>query len=118
MTRNFLLSLSDIVDNMEKAQQLLGDMSCDEFVSNEMACYAVVPCIEIIAEAAKSIPSDIRAKRPEVSWNDLAGLRDKCIHTNLAIDHRRIWQAIKEDISNYQLPIRTLIDELRWPGQL
>jgi uncharacterized protein with HEPN domain len=113
MSRDFLLSLTDILENTEKAERFVGSMPYDKFVATEMASYAVVRCLEIIGEAVKNIPEDIRAKRPEVSWKDLAGLRDKCIHMYFGINHRRIWQVVKEDIPKYRMPIQTLIEELR-----
>lgn len=112
MTRDYLLSLSDIIENMEKTRQFVGGMSYEEFVAHEMACYAVVRCLEIIGEAVKNVPQEIRARRPEVSWKDLAGLRDKCIHMYFGINHWRIWQVVKEDIPKYQESIQTLIDDM------
>jgi uncharacterized protein with HEPN domain len=91
-------------------------MTYDQFAAHEMASYAVVRCLEIIGEAAKNIPEEIRARRPEVSWKDLAGLRDKCIHMYFmyfGINHRRIWQVVEEDVPKYQAPIQSLINELR-----
>ena len=73
----------------------------------------IIRRIEIIGEAVKNVPEEIRIKRPEVSWKDLAGLRDKCIHMYFGINHRRIWQVVKEDIPKYKEPIQSLIDELR-----
>jgi len=110
MKRDFLFSLRDIIENMEKAERFVGSMSFDEFASHEMASYAVERCLEIIGEAVKNVPQEIRAKRPEVSWKDLAGLRDKCIHMYFGINHRRIWQVVKEDIPKFQVPIRSLIE--------
>lgn len=113
MKRNYLLSLCDIIENTEKAERFIGSMTYEEFVEYEMASYAVVRCLEIIGEAVKNVPEEIRVRRPEVSWKDLAGLRDKCIHMYFGINHRRIWQVVKEDIPKFQAPIRTLIDYLR-----
>ena len=113
MTRDYLLSLSDIVENMEKTRQFVGGMSYEEFAVNEMVSYAVVRCLEIIGEAVKNVPQDIRVRCPEVSWKDLAGLRDKCIHMYFGINHWRIWQVVKEDIPKYQIFIKTLIDDMR-----
>jgi uncharacterized protein with HEPN domain len=113
MKRDFLLSLYDIIENTEKAVRFIGLMTYEEFVAHEMASYAVVRCLEIIGEAVKNVPEEIRIKRPEVSWKDLAGLRDKCIHMYFGINHRRIWQVVKEDIPKYKEPIQSLINELR-----
>jgi uncharacterized protein with HEPN domain len=112
MRRNFLLSLSDIAENMEKAEKFVGVMTFEDFTANEMACYAVVRCLEIVGEAVKNVPEEIRTKRPEVNWKDLAGLRDKCSHMYFGINRRRIWQVVKEDIPKYQEPIGSLIDDI------
>jgi uncharacterized protein with HEPN domain len=112
MTRDYQLSLKDIIENMEKALRFVAKRSLDEFIADEMAKYAVVRCLEIIGEAVKNVPPEIRAKRPNVEWKELAGLRDKCIHMYFGVNYKRVWQVLKEDIPRLEEPIRTLIDEL------
>lgn len=46
MTRDYHLSLQDIVENMEKALRFAGARSFEEFVDDEMAKYAVIRCLE------------------------------------------------------------------------
>lgn len=65
----------------------------------------------------KNVPPEIRAKRPEVSWKDLAGLRDKCIHMYFGVNDRRVWQVLKEDMPRLQGPIASLVEELREPNK-
>jgi uncharacterized protein with HEPN domain len=113
MTRDFLLSLSDVVEHMDKAQRFVAGMSYEQFIAHEMAGYAVVRCIEIVGEAVKNVPPEVCERRPGVAWKDLAGLRDKCIHMYFGINYRRIWQAVKEDIPRIRPLIQSLLDELR-----
>ena len=52
MTRDFLISLTDIIENMDRVQRFVGTKSYEEFEAHEMARYAVVRSLEIIGEAA------------------------------------------------------------------
>lgn len=38
--------------------------------------YAVIRALEIIGEAAKNIPSPIKARSPQIPWKDMAGMRE------------------------------------------
>jgi len=64
MKRDFLLSLSDIIENTEKAERFVGSMSYDEFTAHEMASYAVVRCLEIIGEAGKECSGGYSGQTP------------------------------------------------------
>ena len=56
-------------------------MSYDEFVQDDKTVFAVVRAIEIIGEAVKNIPEEVRGSYPEIPWKDMAGMRDKLIHS-------------------------------------
>ncbi|MGB3944029.1 MAG: HepT-like ribonuclease domain-containing protein [Methanothrix sp.] len=45
-----------------------------------MAHFAVIRAIEVMGEAAKQIPAEVKKKYPEVPWIKMAGMRDKMIH--------------------------------------
>ena len=61
-------------------------MSYDEFVQDDKTVFAVVRAIEIIGEAVKNIPEEVRGSYPEIPWKDMAGMRDKLIDTLLFWD--------------------------------
>jgi uncharacterized protein with HEPN domain len=45
-----------------------------------MRLFSVIRCLEIIGEACKHVPSDIKVQYPEISWKTIAGMRDYLIH--------------------------------------
>ncbi len=61
---------------MKKIERFIKDLSFDEFVKNDLVVDAVIRNLEIIGEAVKNIPEDIRSKYPEVPWRQIAGMRD------------------------------------------
>jgi len=54
--------IEDILEAMTNAMEFTKDMSYDEFVKDTKTVYAVIRAIEIIGEAVKNIPEDIKKK--------------------------------------------------------
>ncbi len=113
MKRDITLYLGDILTNMEETQLFIGSISYDEFTADRKTSYAVVRCLEIIGEAAKNIPEEIRALRPTVPWIEMAGMRDKCIHAYFGVKFKVVWEAVKNEIPPLQPLIASLLDDLR-----
>lgn len=44
------------------------------------------------------MPRDLKRRRPEVPWKEMAGMRDKLIHEYFGVDLKKVWITIKEDI--------------------
>jgi len=57
---------------------------------------AVIRKFEIIGEAVKHIPNEMRIKYPEIPWKEIAGFRDKLIHFYFGIKYDMIWNTIKK----------------------
>jgi uncharacterized protein with HEPN domain len=72
--------IEDIISTMDKAIDFVKNMSYEEFTRDDKTVYAVVRAIEIIGEAARKIPGNVRKNYPEIPWNDMAGMRNKVIH--------------------------------------
>jgi uncharacterized protein with HEPN domain len=66
MTRSYQDYLTDILDAAEKAQSWVKDIDLAEFADNTEKVYATTRALEIIGEAARHIPQDIRDQYPEV----------------------------------------------------
>ena len=55
------------------------DMDFESFVKNKRI-YATVYCLQVIGEAVKSIPEEIRKKYQGIPWRKMVGMRDRLIH--------------------------------------
>ena len=106
--------IEDILEAMSNAIEFTKDMSYDEFVKDTKTVYAVIRAIEIIGEAVKNIPEDIRKKYPDIPWRSMAGMRDKVIHAYFGVKIERVWEVVKRDIPNLK-PIfeKMLIEEVK-----
>jgi uncharacterized protein with HEPN domain len=113
MKRDVSLYLADIVQNMDDAMEYVKGMTYDQFVKDSRTVKAVVRSIEIIGEASKHVPEEMRAKSPGVPWKNMAGMRDKCIHDHSGVDHETVWYAVKDDIPDLRRKIADLAEKVR-----
>ncbi len=108
MIRNIPLYINDILQNMRDAEEFIQGLSYGQFVADKRTFNAVVRSLEVIGEAAKNVPDEIRAKNPLVPWKEMAGMRDKVIHLYFGVDREAVWIAVKDRIP----AIRPLIEQI------
>ena len=77
MSRNVLVYIKDILQNMRDAEQFIQGMTYEQFVADKKTVNAILRSIEVIGEAAKRVPDDVRAQYPQIPWKEMAGMRDK-----------------------------------------
>jgi uncharacterized protein with HEPN domain len=86
MRRELNAYLSDILNAIKKIEKYTIDLTFDDFIENELVQDGVVRNLEVIGEAVKKIPEDVRRNRSQIDWRKIAGLRDILIHEYFAID--------------------------------
>jgi uncharacterized protein with HEPN domain len=107
--RSALDYLDDILDAVDKIENFTRGMSYEEFFEDDKTVYAVTRALEVIGEAAKCIPREVRESNPGYPWTEMAGMRDKLIHAYFGVNRVIIWRTIREDIP----PLRSAMQALR-----
>lgn len=110
--RDYSIYIKDIIENMEIAEKFLRNMSFEKFAKDKKTAYAIIRCTEIIGEATKHIPDDIRKKYPEIPWKMMAGMRDKVIHEYFGIALEVIWKTVKEEIPKVKPLVKKVLKEI------
>ena len=90
MSRNVLVYIKDILQNMRDAEQFIQGMTYEQFVADKKTVNAILRSIEVIGEAAKRVPDDVRAQYPQIPWKEMAGMRDKVIHLYFSVDNETV----------------------------
>ncbi len=98
MQRDYSVYLNDILAAISKIERYVNDLSFKEFIQDDMRVDAVVRNLEVIGEAAKHVPEEIRRKYPFIDWRKVSGLRDILVHEYFGVDLDILWDIVKNRI--------------------
>lgn len=112
MSREFEDYLKDILDAMEKSQKFVENFSYEKFTKDDKTVFAVVRALEIIGEATKNIPDDIRIDNSVIPWKDMAGMRDVLIHGYFGVDVETVWLTVTKKIPEIKPLLQKLLEKL------
>ncbi len=87
-----------MLENVEKALSFVQGMDYDGFCTDDKAVYAVIRAFEIIGEAARQIPENVRQSHPEIQWREIAAMRNKLTHEYFGVNTKVIWRTVREDL--------------------
>ncbi len=96
--RTYIDYLRDMLTYAETAERFVGDLDRETFSRDTEKTFAVVRALEVVGEAARHIPVDVRNAYPDVPWSKVVGMRDIVIHGYFGVDLEVIWKTVREDL--------------------
>ncbi len=112
MKRDYKLFVKDVLDAIDKIEEFIGNMEYGEFIQDDKTSTAVVKKIEIIGEAIKNIPRDVRVKYNAIPWKDIVGMRNKITHNYFKIDYEIVWNVVKEKLPALKIQVEQVLKEM------
>ena len=111
--RNYKLYLEDILKAIKNINKYTKGLAFGNFKKNNLVVDGVVRNLEIIGEAAKNIPTDMKIKSSNIEWKKVAGLRNVLIHEYFGVDIEILWDIIKNKLPELKKNISHLLKELK-----
>lgn len=111
MPKDYKIYLQDIIECIENIKDYTSDFSLEDFCNDRKTIDAVIRNLEIIGEAARRLPEEIRKKYPIVEWHKIISLRNILIHEYPGIDLETIWDIIENKLSLLQEQVNAILKD-------
>jgi uncharacterized protein with HEPN domain len=98
-------ALHDIARHIELAVQFTTGFDHEAFVADPRTFYAVTRCLEIISEASRRLPDELKARHPAIPWKDIAGAENIYRHDYEDVAEPQVWDTVQLDLP----PLRAAI---------
>ncbi|KAF0134848.1 MAG: hypothetical protein FD145_416 [Candidatus Saganbacteria bacterium] len=108
--RNYKILLEDILRSIDAIEDFVRDITLDRFIADDKTSSAVLRKLEVIGEAVKNVPDNIKKKKPNIPWKEMAGMRDKLIHFYFGVDYNLVWQTIKNRLPEIKKELLSIIE--------
>jgi uncharacterized protein with HEPN domain len=118
MPRSPLEYLRHILDETEYLIDESRDMKKKQFLQDATRKRAFVRSIEIIGEASKKVPTDLKNRCPGVNWKAIAGMRDRLIHDYFGVDYEIVWDVVQNKIPALREDIAEALKILKREGAI
>ena len=110
--REYSLYLKDILEAMAAIEKFVAGMEFEDFKNDDRTSSAVIRKFEIIGEAIKHIPEEIRNKYPQIKWKQMAGMRDRLIHFYFGVKYDLVWHTIKDVIPKVKPIVQGILKDI------
>jgi uncharacterized protein with HEPN domain len=104
--------LNDIRENIVFAQDFIAQLDFDAFIKSRRDIYAVTRAIEIISEASKRLPDEVRARHPQMPWRDIRDVGNFYRHEYDNVSASYVWRTVRDHLPSLLLVVQAEIDLL------
>ena len=94
-----------LLSSLDRVQEL----ETETFLYDETLKRAFVRSLEVIGEAVKQLPNDLKQRYSQLEWRAMAGMRDRLIHGYFGVDYDIVWDVVLNKIPGLQREIAHIL---------
>jgi uncharacterized protein with HEPN domain len=106
------VTLRQITDYARHAQALCASKTLAQLKSDWRDAFAFERVMEVLGEAVKRLPDELRSRYPAVDWRGIAGMRDRVSHGYDAVDYEVLWRAVQDRVPGLLSTIERMLRDL------
>ena len=108
MARRVAHAIHDILEAIERVEEITHDRSLADFEASWQLRWLVQRAIEIISEASRAIPDELTRRRPEIPWRRVRGIGNVLRHDYEGLSDRIIWNVVVDELPRLKSAIQAI----------
>jgi len=99
-----------ILDEIDYILTQIPNTDLASFLKDATLKRAFVRSIEVIGEASKKLPEDVKARQPDIEWRKVTGMRDRLIHDYFGVDYTIVWDVATTKLPDLRVKLQALLE--------
>lgn len=104
--------LRDIERHIQLANQFVAGFDYDTFQNDQRTVFAVIRCLEILSEASRRLPDELKARHASIPWRDIAGAGNVYRHDYEDVAAKLVWDTVQQALPPLQAVIAQEIERI------
>lgn len=109
--KDYRVYLAQILERIERIEEFT-KTGKEAFFADKLIQDAVLRNFEVIGEASKRLPPEIRTRYSQIPWRSIAAFRDVLIHAYDRVDLKEVWRIIENEIAPLKQAIKFILPPL------
>jgi len=109
MPRDYKQQLDDILQAITFIREYVKDMDYKAFEADRKTQHAVIHNLEVIGEAARSMPDEVKDNAAEIEWYKIIALRNILIHEYFGVNLKIVWDVVRNKLGALETTCRKLL---------
>jgi uncharacterized protein with HEPN domain len=110
-SRDYRDFLVDIVGACRSLLRFTEGMTLESYLADEKTRYAVMRAYEIMGEAVRHLPDELKAANPDIPWATMTAVRNRIAHAYFGIDDTILFTTIAKEVADLLPRVETLARE-------
>ena len=111
--RDIQLFIADMLEAIEKVHRYVSGLDLERFLKDDLVIDAVVRNLEVIGEAAKHLPSNLRERYTGIDWRRVIGFRNIVIHEYFDVDARIVWTIATQQLQALKEVLQAMLRDIK-----
>jgi uncharacterized protein with HEPN domain len=90
--------LKDIVDAIGYIRSDLQYATLESFAADRQKRWQIERGLEIVSEASRHLPEDVKTRHPEIPWRKVAGIGNVLRHEYTRVAADVLWRLVQDDL--------------------
>jgi len=112
MKKDTKILLEHILDSIKLIEEYVKGKDKSDFLKSTQLQDSVIRRVEIIGEAVKNLPDDVKETHANIPWKNITGMRDILIHQYFGVDLSLTWKVIEDDLPELKNQITSIKDQI------